>query len=742
MRPSVRSCVRSRHRFVIPAAVALAGLVALATVAVRPAPAAGDAKFQYPPATRQGQVDEYHGTKVPDPYRWLEDVDSPETRRWVAAENELTFGYLRGLPARARLKARLTELWDYPRYGVPFKAGGRYFFTRNDGLQNQPVLYVQESLDAAPRPLLDANALSADGTVAVSATAVSDDGRLLAYGLARAGSDWQEIRVRAVPDGAAPDGAAPDGADRPDVLEWVKFGGPAWTKDGRGFFYPRFPEPAGGDPALRAANRDQRVYYHVVGTPQADDRLVYARPDDPRLLVGLSVSDDGRFAVIHVSRGGSKNAVAYVDLKDPMHPEVGGPAVALVEDFDASWDFVDSVGTVLYFRTDAGAPNGRVAAADVGGPGPVRWETPVPESADALTRTALVGGRLVAVYLHDAASRVRVLDPAGRAVRDVGLPELGTATQFRGRAADDEAFFAFTSYLRPATVYRYDVRAGTATEFHAPKVKFDPSPYETRQVWATGKDGTKVPAFVTCRKGLKLDGSHPVYLTAYGGFKIPTTPAFSVPSAAWLEAGGVLAVANPRGGGEFGEAWHAAGTRLNKQRVFDDFIAVAEHLVREGYTKPGRLAVMGGSNGGLLVGAVVNQRPDLFGAAVPAVGVMDMLRFHRFTIGSAWVEEYGSSDDPEQFKALYAYSPLHNVRPGAAYPPTLVLTADHDDRVVPGHSFKYAAALQAAQAGPAPVLIRVETAAGHGGGKPTGKAIDEAADVYAFIMHHLGMDGP
>ena len=685
--------------------------------------------FKYPPTRKGDQVDDYHGTKVADPYRWLEDADSSETAEWVKAQNELTFGYLRKLPRRERLKARFTELWDHPRYGVPFKEGGRYFYSKNDGLQPQAVLHVQPAPGAEPRVLLDPNKLSADGTVALSGLSVSRDGSLLAYGIAHAGSDWQEFRVRDVATGE----------DRPDHVRWAKFTGAAWTNDARGFFYSRFPEPTEGQ-RLRGANLHHKVYYHAVGTPQGEDRLVFETPAEPEWRMYSGVSEDGRYAIISIGKSGPHNRVFYIDLKDPQRPALDGKVVKLIDAFEASYDFLGNDGPVFYFHTDLDAPRGRVIAIDTRDPDRSKWRTILPESEDKLEGVTLVGDQLVTEYLHNAYSQVRIYGLDGKLRNELKLPTMGSIGGLRARRTDDELFYSFTSYLHPPTIYRYDVKTGQSSVFRKPEIKFDSSDLETRQVFYPSKDGTRVPMFITHRKGLKLDGNNPTYLTGYGGFSISITPSFSITSAVWMENGGVLAVPNLRGGGEFGEEWHLAGTQLKKQNVFDDFIAAAEYLIKEGYTSPKRLAIAGGSNGGLLVGAVINQRPDLFAAAVPAVGVMDMLRFHKFTIGSAWTYDYGSSDDPAQFKALYAYSPLHNLKPGTHYPATLVTTADHDDRVVPGHSFKYAAALQAAQAGPAPTLIRIETKAGHGAGKPTAKIIEEEADKWAFIMHHLGMD--
>ena len=690
-------------------------------------------RIQYPPTARVDQVDDYHGTKVVDPYRWLEDTDAPQTRQWIEQQNKLTFDYLKGLPMREKLRARLTELWNYPRYGLPRQEGGRYFFTKNSGLQNQAVLYVQPSLKGEPRELLDPNALSKDGTVSLSRVSPSHDGRLLGYGLSSGGSDWVELRVRDV-EGAR---------DMPqDVVKWAKFSDVSWTKDNKGFFYSRYPEPAGkteGGAALRSANEFHQIHYHVAETPQASDRLVFETKDQPKWHKGAAVTDDGRYAVIAMSETGPHNRVYYIDLKDPQKPAVTGEVVKLIDVFEASYEPVGNDGAVMYFFTDKDAPRGRVIAIDLTNPDRANWKTLVPETEDAIENVRMVGDQFVVQYLHNAHSRVVFYDRSGRAAKELELPGLGTVNRISGDRDDVELFYDFTSFLVPPTIYRYDMKGGISELFRSSEAKFDPGGYETKQVWYTSRDGTRVPMFITHRKGLKLDGSNPTYLTGYGGFRIAQTPFFSVSNAVWLENGGVLALPNLRGGGEFGETWHLAGTKERKQNVFDDFIAAAEFLVREGYTSPTKLAIGGGSNGGLLVGAVLNQRPDLFAAAIPAVGVMDMLRFHKFTIGSAWTFDYGSSDDAQQFKSIYAYSPLHNVKPGTRYPATLVTTGDHDDRVVPGHSFKYAATLQPAQAGDAPVLIRIETRAGHGAGKPTSMIIEEQADRWAFLMHHLGM---
>ena len=693
-----------------------------------PAPAQ---TLQYPAARKSDVVDDYHGTRVPDPYRWLEDPDSPESRAWIEAQNRLTAAYLAEIPARATIRQRLTKLWNYPKYGAPFRKAGRYFFLKNDGLQNQSVLYKQASLEATPETLLDPNILSEDGTVALSTLAVADNGRLLAYGTAASGSDWEEFRVRDVVTAR----------DLSDHLKWIKFSGASWTKDGAGFFYSRYPEPT--DKALTDVNRFQRLYYHRLGTDQAQDVLVYERPDQPDWGMNGEVTDDGRYAVLTVWLGTDRrNRVYYRDLKDPRHPRITGEVVRLLDDFDASYAFVGNDGPVFYFLTDLDAPRKRVIAIDTRHPERGRWRELIPQGQDVLEGVQIIHDTFVANYMHDASSRLRLFALDGRMLKDLELPTLGSIGSISGERKDDEMFYAFTSFLYPTTIFRYDFKSGATSVFKAPTIDFDPSRYETKQVFYTSKDGTRVPMFITYKKGLTLDGSNPTYLYGYGGFNISLTPSFSVAMLVWLEMGGVYAVPNLRGGGEYGEEWHQGGMHEKKQNVFDDFIAAAEYLIAQGYTSPAKLAIAGGSNGGLLVGAAMTQRPELFGAALPAVGVMDMLRFHKFTIGWAWVTDYGSADSAAQFPYLYKYSPLHNIRAGTRYPATLVTTADHDDRVVPGHSFKFTATLQAAQAGPQPVLIEIETKAGHGAGKPTSKVIEEQADRIAFLVRNLGMTIP
>jgi len=681
-------------------------------------------KFVYPATATVDHVETLHGTPVPDPYRWLEDDNSAETKAWVAEQNKVTFGYLELIPARPRLKERLTKLWNFERYGVPQREGGRYVFSKNDGLQNQSVLYTMRSLDEAPRVLLDPNTLSPDGTVALGPIAINEDGKLLAYGINVAGSDWQEFKVRDIESGK----------DLPDHIQWAKSSGAAWTKDGKGFFYSRYDEPAGTN-LFKGVNYFHKVYYHQLGTPQSEDKLVYDRPDQKEWGFAAGVTDDGRYLALHVWHGtDTRNRFFYKDLSTPE-----AAVVELLRDFDADYTFIDNVGTVFYFRTDLNAPRGRIIAIDVTKPERAAWREVVPESKDRLQGVSLVNNQLVCNYLKDARTDVVIHDLTGKLVRRVELPGIGTAGGFGGRREETETFYAFTGFTTPTTVYRYDLKTGTSQLFRQPKVDFNPAEFETKQVFYSSKDGTRVPMFITHKKGLKLDGRNPMLLYGYGGFDISLTPSFSVSTVVWMEMGGVYAVPNLRGGGEYGKAWHEAGMKLKKQNVFDDFIAAAEWLIANKYTSPDRLAISGGSNGGLLVGACMTQRPDLFRATLPAVGVMDMLRFHKFTRGWAWTSDYGSPDKDDEFRALLAYSPYHNLKPGVKYPATMVTTADHDDRVVPAHSFKFAARLQQCQAGPAPTLIRIETKAGHGAGKPTGKLIEEAADRFAFLVRELGM---
>ena len=726
------------------------------------------APISYPATARGNQVDDYHGTRIADPYRWLEDTDSPETRRWIEAQNRLTFGYLAAIPEREAIRTRLSQVWNYPKYWAPRKVGKKLFFFENSGLLNQRILYVKEG-DRPSRVLIDPNTLSADGTVALSVTEESPNGRYIAYGISVSGSDWQEFRVRDVDTGR----------DLRDTVKFAKFSDISWTRDNKGFFYSGYGEQTGGN-SLTKVNQNQRVYYHRLGTPQSADELIYDRKDEPDWLFDTKVTDDGRFAIITIFEGTDpRTRLYYIFLDNPNRPRITAPVVRVVDRLDAEYEFVHSTGDYFLVRTNLGAPKGKLVRIDINNIQPARWVTVIPEAKDALQSVVVAGEHLITSYLEDAHSSIRVygmprLDdprrtrgtsgPRGRMPADIGdrappassdrraqsapgypfireitLPSLGTVDAISADPDDDEMFFSFVSFLTPRSVYRYDVSRGTAEVFKAPKLPIDVSQFETRQVFYSSKDGTRVPMFITMKKGTVLNGTNPTILYGYGGFNVSETPSFSPTNLVWMEMGGIYAVANIRGGSEYGKEWHEAGILDRKQNVFDDFIAAAEYLVKERYTSSPKLAIAGGSNGGLLVGAVMNQRPDLFGAALPAVGVMDMLRFHKFTIGWAWTSDYGSADDPKQFEFLRAYSPLHNIRAGIRYPATLVTTADHDDRVVPGHSFKYVAALQAAQEGPDPVVIRIETKAGHGAGKPTAKQIEEASDKLAFLVKNLEM---
>jgi len=695
-----------------------------ATPALAQSCSPGGPALKYPVSKKLDQTDTYHGTAIADPYRWLEDANSAETKTWVDAQNKVTQDYLAQIPQRAAIRQRLTQLWNYERYSVPGKEGGHYFYTRNDGLQNQSVLYTLKNLSDTPRVLLDPNKLSSDGTVALAGIEVSPDGKLLAYSTAASGSDWNEIKVRDIASGK----------DLADHVKWVKFSSTAWTKDGKGFFYSRYDEPKEAT-KLADVNYFQKLYFHRIGTPQSADTLVYDRADQKEWGFQAHSSEDGRYLLITTSKGTApKNRVSYKDLSKP-----DAKVVDLIDNFDGGYDFIDNVGSVFYFSTDRNAPKKRIVAIDVTKPAEANWKEIVAESADTMTGADIINNQLVIGYLKDAKSVVRVVALDGKPVREIALPGIGTVSGLNGERADGETFYSFTSYTTPTTIYRLNLKNGESTVFRQPKVAFNPADYETRQQFYTSRDGTKVPMFIVAKKGLKMNGANPTYLYGYGGFNISLTPAFSPANLAWMEMGGVYVVANLRGGGEYGEAWHQAGTRLQKQNVFDDFIGAAEWLVENKVTSPQKLAIGGGSNGGLLVGAAMTQRPDLFGAALPAVGVLDMLRFHKFTIGWAWTSDYGSSENADEFKALVKYSPLHNLKAGTCYPATMVTTADHDDRVVPAHSFKYAAAAQAAQAGSAPILIRIETKAGHGAGKPTSKQIEEVADRWGFLSRELHM---
>ena len=685
--------------------------------------------ISYPDTETVAHVDSYHGVEVADPYRWLEDDvrESDDVKSWVDAQNEVTFAYLETIPERSIINERLTRLWDFERYGIPVKEGGRYYYTYNDGLQNQNVVHVQTSLDARAELLIDPNTWSDDGTVALSSFFPSPDGQHVAYLIQDGGSDWRQARIINVDSGK----------ELEDELDWLKFTGLSWAGDGSGFYYSRYPETS-AEEKFQSLNMNQAVYFHRIGTPQDEDTLIYASPENPEWGFSAEVSDDGAHLVITVWKGtDNRYQIVHQDLGDPdAQPRM------LIEGFDHDYTFVGNVGSELFFRTNKDAPRNRLIAIDVGNPQIDNWREIIPQAKDVLDGVSLVGGVIIADYMQDAQTVVKIFALDGSPTGTVDLPGIGTAAGFGGKFDDPETFFVYTSYDTPTTINRLDVETGEVTVFRQPDVDFDSDDYVVKQVFYESGDGTSVPMFISHRKDIELDGNTPTMLYGYGGFNISQTPRFSITRLAWMEMGGIYAVANIRGGGEYGEEWHKAGTKLQKQNVFDDFIAAAEYLIAENYTNPSKLAIFGGSNGGLLVGAVTNQRPDLFGAAIPAVGVMDMLRFQKFTAGRFWVDDYGSSDDPDEFAALYAYSPYHNLEPGADYPAVLVTTADTDDRVVPGHSFKYAAAIQQAQGGDAPVLIRIETRAGHGSGKPTEMIIEEYADRWAFLVSNLDMRLP
>jgi prolyl oligopeptidase len=680
------------------------------------------------PATRKAPVvDDYFGTKVADPYRWMEDLDSKEVADWVAAENAVTFKYLASLPMRDRLKERITELWNYPKVGTPVIEAGRIFYSKNSGLQRQSPLYVRDSLEGPPRLVLDPNKISPSGDLSVQETVPSPDGKHLAYTLSEGGADWRTIKVLDL-------GTL---TDTPDTIKWMRFSGISWTKDGAGFFYSRYPEPPAGK-VLEAALSGQALYYHRLGTPQSEDRLVYERKDLPAWFIGGEVTEDGRYLLVTLSEGAeNKNRLYGAALGDPQHPTIDAPIKPIVERDDAEYAPIGNEGSTIFVRTDLNTPNRRIIALDFNNPS-IPGKTIVAERPQAIERAGVIGGKIVAEYLVDVQSRLQLFDLDGKAVGEITLPGAGSIAGISGRQDSSLMFYSFTSPLYPTTVFSYDLETKANAPFDAAKPPVDVTKYETKQMFATSKDGTKVPFFITARKDLPRDGSNPTMIYGYGGFSISETPHYRSDVPAWLELGGVWVTANMRGGAEYGEAWHKAGMLEKKQNVFDDFIAVAEHLVKEKITSPAKLGIIGGSNGGLLVGTVEEQRPDLYAVALPAVGVMDMLRYDRFTGGKAWRAEYGSSSDPQQFKYLYKYSPLHNIRPGTCYPATLVTTADHDDRVVPSHSFKFIATLQAAQGCDKPVLIRVETQASHGY-RPTDKRIAELADEWAFAAANMGI---
>ena len=685
-----------------------------------------EGSLEYPDTRRVDHVDIYHGVEVADPYRWLEkDVrEAEDVAAWVTEQNKVTFAHLESIPERGAIRKRLTELWNFERFTYYAKAGGRYYFSKNDGLQNQYVLYRMDSLEDEPQVLIDPNAWSKDGTVALTGSVFSDDGRYVAYGRAESGSDWQTIRVIEIESGEVLE----------DEIKWVKFSTPSWTEDADGFFYSRFDEPKEGA-AFQGLNLNQKVYYHRVGTQQAEDVLAYERPDHPDWMLGAEATEDGRYVIITAQVGtDARHRIFYKDLSEPY-----GIPVELIDNFDHEYTIVANDGPVLYFQSNLDAPRRRLIAIDLREPEREHWKEIIPQAKETLESVSLIGNLFVASYLKDASTQVKIHTMDGEFVRAVDFGMIASADGFTGRRGDTETFYLLSSFTLPPSIYRYDLITGKSTLMRRTTVDFDPDEYEVKQVFYKSKDGTRVPMFLSHKKGVKLDGSNSTLLYGYGGFDISLSPYFSITRLAWMEMGGVLAIANLRGGGEYCEAWHKAGTKLQKQNVFDDFIAAAEWLIEKEYTQPSKLAIQGRSNGGLLVGAAITQKPELFGAALAGVGVMDMLRFHKFTAGRYWTDDYGSSDNSEEFKALYAYSPYHNLDKGVSYPATLVTTADTDDRVVPGHSFKFIAQLQYAQAGKTPVLARIETRAGHGAGKPTSKLIEEAADEWAFLVKNLGM---
>jgi prolyl oligopeptidase len=697
------------------------------------APVMALAAWNYPASPTVEHTDDYSGTKVSDPYRWMEELDAPATKAWVAAQNAFTDAELAKMPERAIVKQRLTELWNYPRLSLPFKEANWYFYTKNNGLQNQSPLYVQDGLTGTPRVLLDPNTLSKDGTVALAVSAPSPDGKWFGYGLATGGSDWRELHLRDVATGQ----------DAADVIKWAKFTGMSWTHDSAGFFYSRYPEPAGGDSKVFSKLEHRTVYYHRVGTAQAEDRLVYEMPDQPSWNFGGFVSPDGRYLILSVSQPGKLgNSVYYKDLVDAQHPKLDGPVVKLIDQFVSSYGFLGNVGTLFYFSTDAGAPRGKIVGFDLTAPEGMGPITVLAEADDAMENARISAGKFVVTYMHDAVNRIALFDLSGKAAGEIALPGIGSVTAISGKFQDSELFIGYSNYLTPGTTLRHDLATGKTSTYDETKVAFDASRYEVKQVFFPSKDGTKIPLFLVYKKGLKLDGTAPTWLYGYGGFNITHKPAFAVPPLVWIERGGIYADVCLRGGGEYGEEWHKAGTKERKQNVFDDYIACGDWLVAQHYTSHDKLVLDGRSNGGLLLGAVVNQRPDLAAAAVPAVGVMDMLRYHKFTVGAGWASDYGTSDTPEGFKYLVAYSPLHTVKAGAKYPAVLVTTGDHDDRVFPAHSYKYTATAQA-KADPAggPILIHIEANAGHGGASgtsPVSKTIEDWSLRMGFGAHFTG----
>ena len=674
----------------------------------------------YPETVKVDVSDEYFGTIVNDPFRWLEDDRSAETGDWVKAQNELTFSFLNSIPFRNKIRDRLLKIWDYPKISAPVKKGNKYFFYKNDGLQNQSVLYFKTRLEGTEIELLDPNKLATDGSISLSSISISEDGNYIAYSISRSGSDWREVYVKEIESGIVLD----------DHIKWVKFSGVAWYGDG--FFYARYPEPAKGA-ELTGENKDCKVYYHKLGDNQEEDKLIYDEPNNPLRGFSVNVSDNQELLIISVTESTSGNALYYKDLT-----KKNSSVIKLITDFDNDHYIVDYSDSKLILYTNYNAPKYRLVSVDLRKPAKEQWKDIIPE-ADAVLRSAQIfGDKIIASYLQDARSVVKIFDTKGKFLHDLDVSIIGTISGFAGDKDDDFTFYTITSFTTPATIYMYDINNNKSTLYQVSDIDFDPESYVTKQVFYKSKDGTKIPMFIVHKKGIALDGNNPTLLYGYGGFNISLTPHFSISRLIWLEQGGIYAVANIRGGGEYGENWHKSGTLMAKQNVFDDFIAAAEYLISEKYTSPSRLAVQGGSNGGLLVGAVLNQRPDLFAVGLPAVGVMDMLRYHLFTIGRYWATDYGTSEDSkEMFEYLYAYSPVHNIKEGVDYPAILVTTGDHDDRVVPAHSFKYIATLHSKNTGKSPQLIRIETETGHGAGKPTSKVIEELADILAFTFYNM-----
>jgi prolyl oligopeptidase len=680
--------------------------------------------LNYPTSKKEDVKDTYFGTVVEDPYRWLENDTSAETAEWVKAENKLTFSYLAKLPYRAEIRKRLTELWDYPKFGTPFKEAGKYFFYKNDGLQNQSVLYMTTDLAAAPKVLLDPNTLSADGTAALTSIEISNDGKYLMFQVAQSGSDWNEIFVKNIETGEM----------LPDHIVWVKFSGISWYNDG--FFYSAYDKPEKGT-ELSEANLYQKVYFHKLGTDQSADELILSDPQNPKMMFGAGTTEDKHFLLVSKSQGTHGNAL---DIKDLTKKNSG--FVTLMASFEYEFIPVDNIGNDLFVRTNYQAPRYRLIKIDTNHPEEKNWVEVIPENEkDVLESVSFCGGKIVAGFMTDAHSKAGVYNYDGTLDHEVQLPGIGSVGGFSGKKNENEAFYSYTSFNTPGEIYKYDLTTNQSTLFFRPEVKFNPDDYQVDQVFYASKDGTKIPMFIVYKKGMKQDGKNPTLLYGYGGFNISLTPSFSATRLEFMESGGVFALANLRGGGEYGEDWHLAGTKMHKQNVFDDFIAAAEYLINQKYTNTDKLAIQGGSNGGLLIGAVTNQRPDLFKVALPAVGVMDMLRYQKFTIGWSWASDYGTSADSEEmFSYLYSYSPYHNIKKDGHYPAILATTADHDDRVVPAHTFKYMARLQELNPNnKVPLLVRIDTKAGHGGGKPTAKVIDEYTDLWSFMYYHLGM---